>query len=151
MKTAIVYCSRHHGNTKKLLDAIAEKYPVTLIDAVENPTPDLSEYDVIGFASGIYYSKYHKSVLNVAQALPAGKKVFFIHTYGAKKEGYFKSIEAAVSGKQAEILGGYECFGFNTFGPFKLIGGLAKGHPDADEIRKAVTFYEEITNKMISE
>ena len=33
----------------------------------------------------------------------------------------------------------------------KLIGGLAKGHPDADEIRKAVTFYEEITNKMISE
>ena len=151
MKTAIVYCSRHHGNTKKLLDAIAAKYPVTLIDAVENPTPDLGEYDVIGFASGIYYSKYHKSVLNVAQALPAGKKVFFIHTYGAKKEGYFKSIEAAVSGKQAEILGGYECFGFNTFGPFKLIGGLAKGHPDADEIRKAVTFYEEITNKMISE
>ena len=151
MKTAIVYYSRHHGNTKKLLDAIAEKYPVTLIDAVENPTPDLGEYDVIGFASGIYYSKYHKSVLNVAQALPAGKKVFFIHTYGAKKEGYFKSIEAAVSGKQAEILGGYACFGFNTFGPFKLIGGLAKGHPDADEIRKAVTFYEEITNKTISE
>ena len=30
MKTAIVFYSRHHGNTKKLLDAIAEKYPVTL-------------------------------------------------------------------------------------------------------------------------
>ena len=32
MKTAIVYHSYHHGNTKKLLDAIAEKHEVTLID-----------------------------------------------------------------------------------------------------------------------
>ena len=99
MKTAIVFYSRHHGNTKKLLDAIAEKYPVTLIDATKNPSPDLSGYDAIGFASGIYYSKYHKSVLKIAENIPAGKKVFFLHTYGAKKEGYFKSIEAAVSGK----------------------------------------------------
>ena len=29
MKTAIVYYSQHHGNTKKLLDAIAEKHDVT--------------------------------------------------------------------------------------------------------------------------
>lgn len=145
MKTAIVFYSRHHGNTKKLLDAIAEKYPVTLIDATKNPSPDLSGYDAIGFASGIYYSKYHKSVLKIAENIPAGKKVFFLHIYGAKKEGYFKSIEAAVSGKQAEILGGYECFGFNTFGPFKLIGGIAKGHPDSDEIRGAVKFYEQLS------
>jgi flavodoxin len=29
MKTAIVYYSQHHGNTKKLLDAIAEKHDVS--------------------------------------------------------------------------------------------------------------------------
>ena len=74
-----------------------------------------------------------------------GLEEAFLHTYGAKKEGYFKSIEAAVSGKQAEILGGYECFGFNTFGPFKLIGGIAKGHPDSDEISGAVKFYEQLS------
>ncbi len=34
MKTAIVYASTHHGNTKKLLDAIAAAYEVDLIDAV---------------------------------------------------------------------------------------------------------------------
>lgn len=27
MQTAIVYYSRHHGNTKKLLDAIAKGHP----------------------------------------------------------------------------------------------------------------------------
>ena len=53
MKTAIVYYSKHHGNTKKLLDAIAKKHEVTLIDVTENPTADLSGYDRIGFAGRI--------------------------------------------------------------------------------------------------
>ena len=56
MKTAIVYASTHHGNTKKLLDAIAAAYEVDLIDAVKIPEKDLNRYDRIGFASGIYYS-----------------------------------------------------------------------------------------------
>ena len=36
MKTAIVYYSAHHGNTKKLLDAIAVKNAVTLIDGARS-------------------------------------------------------------------------------------------------------------------
>lgn len=35
MKVAIAYYSQHHGNTKKLLDAIAEKHEVTLIDVTK--------------------------------------------------------------------------------------------------------------------
>jgi len=31
---------------------------------------------------------------------------------------------------------------YDTFGPFMLVGGIAKGHPTADEIRKAVEFYK---------
>ena len=145
MKTAICYYSRHHGNTLKVLEAMAEAAEIDLIDVTSRMAARLPQYDRIGFASGIYYSKYHKSVLKIAENIPAGKKVFFLHTYGAKKEGYFKSIEAAVSGKQAEILGRYECFGFNTFGPFKLIGGIAKGHPDSNEISGAVKFYKQLS------
>ena len=33
MKTAIVYASVHHGNTKKLLDEISKQCEVDLIDA----------------------------------------------------------------------------------------------------------------------
>lgn len=145
MTTAIVYYSKHHGNTKKLLDAIAEDHSVTLIDALETPNYDLSGYDAIGFASGIYYSKFHKSVLQFAQKnLPENKKVFFLFTYGAEKAGYTSAITKAVQGKNAEILGEYGCFGFNTFGPFKLIGGMAKGHPTAEELSAAVKFYESL-------
>lgn len=125
MKTAIVYYSAHHGNTKKLIDAIAAKHEVELIDAARQSAADLSAYDLVGFASGIYYSKFHKTVLQFAKDnLPEGKKVFFLYTYGA------------------EIAGEYGCFGFNTFGPFKLVGGMAKGHPIEDEIAAAVSFYE---------
>ncbi len=74
MKTAIIYYSKHHGNTKKLLDAIAEAT-----------------------------AKHH-----------------------------------------AKILGEFGCFGFNTFGPFKLIGGIAKGHPDKTDIDNVLAFYKGI-------
>ena len=30
--------------------------------------------------------------------------------------------------------------GYDTFGPFKLVGGIAKGHPDEDDIKNAVEF-----------
>lgn len=143
MKTAIVYYSKHHGNTKKLLDAIAQEHEVTLIDATQTPAPDLHQYDCIGFASGIYYSKFHKSVLNIAkECLPDGKDVFFVYTYGAEKAGYTSAITEAVKPHKANIIGEYGCFGFNTFGPFKLIGGIAKGHPDATDLKNALTFYE---------
>ena len=67
MKTAIIYYSKHHGNTKKLLDAIAEKNDVTLIDVVQHPQADLKNDDRIGLASGIYYSKFHRSLLKAAE------------------------------------------------------------------------------------
>lgn len=149
MKTAIVYYSKHHGNTKKLIDAIAEKHEITLIDATQGNTESLDKYDLIGFASGIYYSKFHKSVLKYAETnLPANKKVFFIYTYGAKKDGYTKVIKETVSHKSSNIIGKYGCFGFNTFGPFKLIGGIAKGHPDNQELNNAIKFYDNILKKL---
>ena len=143
MKIAIVAYSHHHENTNKLIDAIAQKHEIVRIDALTQPDADLSAYDLIGFASGIYYSKFHKSVLKMAEErLPRGKKVFFLYTYGMKKEGYTRSIREAVEKKGAKIAGEYGCLGLNTFGPFKLIGGMAKGHPDETELREAVAFFE---------
>lgn len=142
MKTAIVYYSKHHENTKKILDAIAEKNDVILIDATKNPINDLSEYDCVGFASGIYYSKFQRKLLEYAENyMPEGKQTFFIYTYGAEKKGYTKAIAEAVKKHNAKILGEFGCYGFNTFGPFKLIGGIAKGHPDKADIDNALSFY----------
>lgn len=145
MKTAIVYYSRHHGNTKKLIDAIAGQQDITLIDAADVKSADLTGFDMVGFASGIYYSKFHKSVLEFArQNLPDGKPVFFLYTYGAEKQGYTRAISDAVASHGSSIVGEHGCLGFNTFGPFKLIGGIAKGHPTTDELDAAVKFYNSL-------
>ena len=63
MRTAIVYASVHHGNTEKLVKRIADECQFSLIDAVKQPNADLSSYDMIGFASEIYFSKFHQSLL----------------------------------------------------------------------------------------
>ena len=43
MKTAIVYASVHHGNTKKIIDEIAKTNDVELIDATQTVEKDLAE------------------------------------------------------------------------------------------------------------
>ncbi len=145
MKTAIVYYSHHHGNTKKLLDAIALQNEVTLIDATSTNKVDLSEYDRIGFASGIYYTNFAKQVISQARDyLPEGKEVFYIYTSGAKDGDFLKGIRQVVNEKNSIELGEYHCQGFDTFGPFKLVGGIAKGHPTSQEIEDAVAFYRNL-------
>lgn len=145
MKTAVIYYSKHHNNTKKLLDAIAEKTELTLINVSDCKTVNLTEFDRIGFASGIYYSKFQKSLLKFAEEnMPDNKQTFFIYTYGAEKSGYTKDIAAAVKKHNAEILGEFGCLGFNTFGPFKLIGGIAKNHPNETDFNNALNFYNNL-------
>ena len=36
----------------------------------------------------------------------------------------------------------YGCLGYDTFGPFKWIGGIAKGHPTQEECREAAAFFQ---------
>lgn len=145
MNTAIVYYSQHHGNTKKLLDAIAAAEDVTLIDVTADPTADLSAFDRIGLASGVYFSAFSKQLMAFADArLPEGRDVFFIYTHGAPTGGFLKGIREITGKKKCRELGAYHCLGFDTFGPFKLVGGIAKGHPTQDEIRGAVDFYRKL-------
>ena len=145
MKTAIVYYSQHHGNTKKLLDAIASAGEVTLIDVTNGTCADLSGYDRIGFASGVYFASFAKQLLTYAQAnLPEKRDVFFIATCGVQSGVYFETIRKITKAKNCRELGAYLCLGYDTFGPFKLVGGISKGHPDQDEIATAVRFYQNL-------
>lgn len=143
MRTAICYCSLHHGNTKRLLDAIARQHEVTLIDVKRGQISDLTSYDRIGFASGIYYGRFARQVRDFAKAcLPEGKAVFLIATCGARRKSYFDSIQSIADQRRCRVLGQYLCLGFNSFGPLRLIGGMHKENPTQEEIDGAVSFYE---------
>ena len=147
MKTAIIYASVHHKNTEKLVNAIAQAIPdVLLVDAASVVLKDLASCDVIGIASGIFYGKMHKTVLKFAEEnLPEHKKVFVMLTSGQANKSYGDDAKAIFASKNCTYLGTYDCRGFDTFGPFKLVGGLQKGHPTEEEIAAAVDFVKKIT------
>ena len=42
--------------------------------------------------------------------------------------------------KKTDIIGKFGCKGYDTFEPFKLVGGIAKGHPDEKDLEAAVSF-----------
>lgn len=54
------------------------------------------------------------------------------------------AIRAVVKEKNADIVGEYGCPGFDTFGPFKIVGGIRKGRPNENDIAKAVQFFRGI-------
>ncbi len=146
MKIAIVYTSVHHKNTEKLVKAIVEKHPeVELIDASKTVLKSLNAYDLVGFASGIFYGKLHKTLLGfINDNLAAHKKVFIMYTCGKDNPAYLKTIEELILAKDAILTGHFSCLAYDTWGPFKLTGGINKGRPNDEDIQKAVDFFETI-------
>lgn len=146
MKTVIVYYSKK--NTKKVIDKIAETYEVDLINAETVSEADLSGYDKICFASGIYNGSFHESVLHFAEKnLPEWKKVFFIYTSGFRKEGYTQSIHKICAKKKCRILGNCGALGETNWWRIKYFGWNIKGQPDRGEIMKVIQFYGEMLEK----
>lgn len=144
-KTAIIYASTHHQNTYRLVSAISEKYSVTLIDATMVQTADLSGYDLIGFASGIDFGRFYQPVEHfLDENLPYNKQVFFLYTCAKTSPRFTQTIRAKAVRKDAVILGEYGCRGYNTYGPWKLVGGMNRNHPDSAEMRAAVEFYHSL-------
>ena len=144
-KIVIIYTSMHHGNTYKLVKAISDKHNIEIIDATKQMVVDLQKYDVIGFASGIDFGKFYETIENFAKEnLPIKKQVFFLYTCAMERKGFTNSIREIVTKKDAEVLGEYGCKGYNTYGPWKIIGGMNKKHPTEEEILLAVEFFENL-------
>ena len=148
MKMAVCYYSRHHGNTLKVLQAMARETEMDLIDVTVRRTVRLEDYDCIGFAAGISGFEFQKAVVDFArQYLPAGKPVFFVYTYGGAKGSGTRSIAAVAEEKGCPVWGEFGCRGYCTFGPFRLVGGVAKGRPDARDLEDARQFCRDLLQR----
>lgn len=149
LKTLIIYSSIHHGNTEKIGKAMAETLNADIINVTDVSINELQNYDLIGFGSGIYGGKFHKNMLALIEKLPstANKKSFVFSTSSMEKKSYNSYIEEKLKGKGFEIIGNFSCKGYDTFGPFKLIGGIGKGRPNEEDIKKAQDFAEGIAKE----
>ena len=124
-----------------LLYGFRARYDVVLIDAT-GAVPSLEEYDVIGIASGVAYGKFYKEILAQTEArLPRRKKVCFLYTAGKPSDSHANAVRVIAQAKDCACLGAFGCKGYDTYGPFKLIGGLNRGAPKEKDIQAAVEFY----------
>ncbi len=145
MKTLIIYESKHHGSTKKVCDRIASECGAVLVEAGSiDESFNWADYDLIGFASGIAYSKFYEHVNQAAGSIPKGKKVFFIYTCAKNDKDFSADIKKIAADRGAVCLGSYGCRGFNTYGPLKLIGGMNRHNPNEDELKAAVDFVKKL-------
>ena len=146
-KCFIFYVSQHHQNTEKLLkQAIGGEPLAELVPLTDTPLPDLSQYSLIGLASGVYMGEPHAAMLAFLEKHRkdlAGRKVFTILTSGSNQKNYSKNFRALLENCGCSITGSFQCKGFDTNGPWKLIGGIAKGHPDAADISDTAAFIRE--------
>ena len=148
MKVLVICVSIHHGNTEKIAKEIANVLEAKLAKPQELDVSDIAKYDLIGFGSGIYHNKHHESLFKLLDKLPIqeNKKAFIFTTSGASKD-YNEPLKDKLLEKGFNITGDFSCKGFDTWGPFKIIGGINKGRPNEKDLENAKKFAEDLKDK----
>ncbi len=150
MKKAVIFCySTHHKNTRKIAEAVCNGCGAQLVMLPCKEPPDVRAYELIGFASGVYLSAFGRPVTELAERLEglAGKDCFLLYTSGSNPEKYGRAFTRKLEGRGARVVGKFGCYGYDTYGPFKLVGGVRKGHPNGAEIEAAVGFCRELMER----
>ena len=143
MKDIIIYVSKHHQNTKKVVDFLTEKFHIEAVNA-ENFSKDISQYDNIIFMTGIYAFQLDESISKLIENLPLeNKRCFLIYTSAMDVDSFGKAFIKQIQKKNVSKCAFTHIPGFCTFGPFKLFKGVRKNHPDANDLEKVADFYQE--------
>ena len=88
--------------------------------------------------------------MNFIKNLPKanGQKAFIFSTAGAKPNSFLnqghKSIKAVLGGKNFNIIGEFDCLGYDTNSFLKYFGGINRGRPNEEDIKKAEEFAQSL-------
>ncbi len=145
MNAVVILFSYHHKNTEKLAQVIAKTLGAEIKEPKEIDPNTLSNYDLVGFGSGVYFGKLHKELLELADKIPqvTNKKAFIYSTSGRTGKtaaGFHKYLREKLVSKGFIIEGEFNCAGFDTYGVLKIAGGIKKGRPNEDDLKQAHTF-----------
>ena len=146
--TLLVLFSYHHNNTETVAKVLAKVLDAQIKTPQEINPEDLQKYNLIGFGSGIYGEKHHKSLLDLADKLPQvnKKKVFIFSTSATTWELPEKhsTLKKKLQAKGYIIVDEFNCKGFNTNSFLKIFKGMNKGRPNAEDLRHAETFAQNL-------
>ena len=156
MKSALVCISTHHGNTDKIANAMADALGAPVLRPEKATIQSLTEYDVIGFGSGIYFMKHHKNLLNFIGKLPVmkNKKAFIFSTAGVSDRLVEKNLSKnhralrnKLIDKGFEIMGEFSCCGYMKRGWYHPQGSRNNGRPNEEDLKRAWQFADDLKKK----
>ena len=148
MKSLLVLVSYHHKNTEKIASVFVKVLDAQIKTPQQIDPEELQEYGLIGFGSGIYGGKHHEALLDLADRLPqvTDSKAFIFSTSGTtwERDKNHSSLRETLQSKGYMIVDEFTCLGFNTNSFLKLIGGANKGRPNAEDLRHAEEFAQNL-------
>jgi len=153
MKSLLVLLSYHHNNTEKIAIVFAKVLDAQIKTPHQINTEELQEYSLIGFGSGIYDAKHHKDLLDLADKLPqvTNRKAFIFSTSAmtgeAKVAKDHSLLREKLQSKGYMIVDEFACKGFNTNSFMKYFGGMNKGRPNAEDLKHAKEFAQNLQKK----
>ena len=152
MKSLLVLFSYHHNNTEKIANVFAKVLDAQIKTPQQINPEGLQEYTLIGFGSGIYDTKHHKTLLDLADKLPqvTNRKAFIFSTSGWTRytaENH-SLLREKLQSKGYMIVDEFSCAGFNTNSFLKLVGGINKGRPNAEDLKNAEEFAQDLKQNL---
>ncbi len=152
MKSLIIYHSHHHQNTEKVARAIGEELGADRIPVDQIRSELLGSYDLLGLGSGIYYGKVHASLLQLVETLPpvTEKWAFVFSTSGEGGTRGHGPLKELLARRGFTIIGEFSCKGWDSRGPYKIIGGINKDRPSEEDLDTARKFAQGLREQMSS-
>jgi len=151
----LVVTSVHHGNTMKVAEAMSSATGIPIYPPGEQARLLIEQGAIPGFGSGIFFSRHHEGLLKFVEGLPVveGQAAFVFSTSGtglnqARLFGrrYHRPLADLLADRGFTVSGEFGCKGFDTYGPWGKLGGIARGRPNAAELEKAQTFARQMCN-----
>ncbi len=152
-KKICLFCYSYHTfSTKKFCEGVAKDntkfdfdiYQLEPYKPEEVPT-DMSKYDFVGFASGIYAWDVGKSVYKHLEKLTnfKGKKCFTFTVSGDGAKRYPFYLKDPIEKQGGIFLGGFGTMGYQNYFPLSLFGGKTKQCPTPESMAEGKKFLED--------
>ncbi len=148
MKAVIVCASVSHGNTRRVAEAMGQILSARVVEPGQVDPAELSACDLVGFGSGIFSGRFHPRLREFVRSVERVERVerrraFVFATSGLPEPGFrpfTRPLARGLEQKGFEVVGTFSCRGFDTWLPFRLVGGINKARPDAGDLAAAHTF-----------
>ncbi|MFC9294065.1 flavodoxin family protein [Streptomyces sp. NPDC057011] len=148
MKTVIVCASVSHGNTRRVADTMALVLGAKVVSPEEADPAELAGAGLVGFGSGVFYSRLHPRLTDFVRELPTGRGRAFVFATSGLPEippaPFTRPLVRLLEGKGFEVEGSFSCRAFDTWAPFKLLGGIHRQRPNAADLAAARAFAERL-------